>query len=173
MAADRVAQDCFDIDSAMLPVRSTEANVAGGALLILSNGGNNLNFEDSVLATFGVVHDDNLVQHPTSNFAGFPSRVIYTADNILDPAFKTGIDLLYLTSSATFSGLDESWVTVVESDAGATPPNKPVLIRKSHGNGKIMVAGNNGLIAITPVNVADGNLDNDLFKIIVLYFLVE
>lgn len=147
----------------------------GGSILILTESGNQLQVDliEALFNIFGATHEGNTIQHPTSNFNNWPSHVIYHAENILDDSVKTGVSNIYMPTASSVSGTNDSWLTILESDAAATPSNRPLIIRRSYQEGKVMITGDFNFMMGEPVNVNDGNLDNDIFVKNLLYFLVE
>ncbi len=126
---------------------------------------------DSALAIFGVADNFGKIKHPTSNFNNWETHVIYHADNILDAAAKSGVQNIYVPTATYYTVSDENWITVLESDAEAEPPNEPVIIRKNYGAGKVMFAGDFNFLMGAPTNIP--NMQNDVFIKNLLFLLAK
>lgn len=145
----------------------------GGSVFILveyDSGYSSPNVDDA-LAAFGAAHGSSKIEHPTNNWNNWPTHVYYNHENILDPAAKLGVQQIMVSTATYFTELDENWVTVLETDNGAEPPNMPVIIRKNYGAGKVMIAGDFSFAMNIGTNV--GDMDNDIFIGNLLYLLLD
>lgn len=136
-----------------------------GSLMMIGEFGHGVFSDHTInfLTLFGAVYDDNNVQDPTNCFQEpytETSWVHYEAErNFIAHPVLTGIESIMLYASSSLSGLE--WNSIIVTDDDSIPPNRPVLISRLFGEGRILAMGDNSFLRDTYI----GNYDNKLFII--------
>ena len=126
----------------------------GGGLLVCQDFGNQPPIPlppwviptRGVLNAFGATDDNNAAQDVLHNLAGQPTHlVLETGRNFGSHPIVQPLKRWTTGTPCTLSGA--GWDTVTETDADAAPPNRPLLIARAHGSGRVVAIGDSNTFA--------------------------
>ena len=99
-----------------------------------------------VLNAFGASDDNNAAQDVLHNLAGQPTHlVLETGRNFGSHPIVQPLKRWTTGTPCTLSGA--GWDTVTETDSDAAPPNRPLLIARAHGAGRVVAIGDSNTFA--------------------------
>lgn len=123
----------------------------GRSLMVIGEWGHGA-FSDHIvdlLPLFGATYDDNTVEdltHCQQDPYYFPHWVLYDSErNFNAHPVLLGIESIMLYAHSTLSGAE--WNNLIVTDDDAVPSNRPVVISRLFGEGRILVIGDSNFIS--------------------------
>jgi hypothetical protein len=116
----------------------------GGSLLVEGEWGPTPQWtpvNQQVLGLFGASSDENLARDPRHNIYDTPTRIKYEKErNFLPHPISEDIDLVVTNAGSTLMG-DDTWTPVIRTSAHASPANRPVMLTRAYGFGRVAAIG--------------------------------
>ncbi len=116
----------------------------GGSLLVEGEWGPTPDWTpvtQQVLGLFGASSDENLARDEKHNVYDSPTRIRFEkVRNFLPHPITEDLDLMVTNAGATLTG-DDTWSTVIRTSRNATPSERPVMMARSYGFGRILAVG--------------------------------
>ena len=116
----------------------------GGSLLIEGEWGPTPDWTpvtQQILGLFGASSDENLARDDVHNLYDTPTRIRFEGErNFLPHPITQDLDVIVTNAGATLTGND-AWTSVVRTSPKAHPPDRPVLITRSYGFGRVCAIG--------------------------------
>jgi hypothetical protein len=143
----------------------------GGGLLVVQDFGNapwSVPTRE-VLNLFGAMDDNNFMEDPTHCFTPgqFDDVVFDYQRNFLPHPITAGWKSFHVDAASSLSG-GAGWNTVVETDDDSTPPNRPAVLARAFGAGRVVAFGDSN----TWANHLIANLENKTFGVRCMQWLL-
>jgi len=121
----------------------------GHGLMITTEYGDGIGRENAnkILNLFGGQTDFNIIKDPTDNWQGTTYWPIFDYQrNFHSHPIVHGYKIVSAYGATSLAG-GSGWQTVIETDSDSEPPNRPVLLARAFGRGRVLAYGDTNTFA--------------------------